>query len=257
MPALLSPPSPAPAALRLLLAVPPRRRLLWQNALLGGFTLVFLLLRVCYASVQTVDTDEPQHLHVAWGWTQGLLPYRDFFDNHSPLFGMLCAPLLRLMGERADVVTWMRLAMVPLYLAGLGCVYQVSRSLFARSVARWTPLLAGLFPLFFFPATEFRTDALWCVLWLAAVAVLVHGPVTPLRSLAVGLLLGTALAVSLKTVLMLAALGAAGAGTFGLRRWTEGSWPWRRGYPMAFLAGMLGMAVVPGVMAGFFAAHGA
>src|SRR5258707_1292890 len=46
------------------------------------------------------DSDEPQHLHVAWGWTAGLLQYRDLFDNHAPLFHMLTAPLLALADER-------------------------------------------------------------------------------------------------------------------------------------------------------------
>src|SRR5579885_3030270 len=35
------------------------------------------------------NSDEGQHLHVAWSWTQGLLPYRDVFDNHGPLFGLI------------------------------------------------------------------------------------------------------------------------------------------------------------------------
>ena len=32
------------------------------------------------------DSDESQHLHVIWGWTRGLLQYRDIFDNHMPCF---------------------------------------------------------------------------------------------------------------------------------------------------------------------------
>ena len=33
-------------------------------------------LRVVYAFVYRVDSDEPQHLHVVWGWANGLLQYR-------------------------------------------------------------------------------------------------------------------------------------------------------------------------------------
>lgn len=244
--------APAPSATSSL-----RRQLFWQDALFWSLALGFLLLRVGYAFIRRVDSDEPQHLHVAWGWTQGLLPYRDFFDNHTPLFGWLCAPLLRAVGERADAVLWMRLAMAPLYLVGLGCVYRISRNLFAPRAARWTPLLAGLFPLFFFVATEFRTDALWCVLWLAAVATLVGGQATPGRAFCAGLLLGAALGVSLKTVLMLGALGLALAGTFGLRAFVAGRFPpWRRSLPL-LAAGMAGLVLIPGLIAAFFAAHGA
>src|SRR5437588_7535642 len=63
-----------------------------------------IALRIAYAFVYRLDSDEPQHLHVVWGWANGLLQYRDLFDNHSPLFQMLCAPLFKLFGERADII---------------------------------------------------------------------------------------------------------------------------------------------------------
>jgi hypothetical protein len=37
-----------------------------------------------------------------------MIPYRDVFDNHSPLFQALCAPLFQLLGERADIIVPMR-----------------------------------------------------------------------------------------------------------------------------------------------------
>src|SRR2546426_7209281 len=54
-----------------------------------------IALRIAYAFVYRINSDEPQHLHVVWGWANGLLQYRDLFDNHSPFFQMLCAPLFR------------------------------------------------------------------------------------------------------------------------------------------------------------------
>ena len=76
---------------------------------------VMLFMRVAYVFRYRIDSDEPQHLHVVWGWVHGLLQYRDVFDNHSPLFHLLCTPLLAALGERADVLLPMRLAMLPLY----------------------------------------------------------------------------------------------------------------------------------------------
>ena len=57
-----------------------------------------LMMRVVAFFHYRFDSDEPQHLHVAWGWTVGLLQYRDLFDNHAPLFHIAAAPLLRLLG---------------------------------------------------------------------------------------------------------------------------------------------------------------
>ena len=79
-----------------------------------GFFLVLLVLRWFYATNQPWDSDEPQHLHVVWAWANGMLPYKDVFDNHAPLFQAISAPVFALFGESADIVTKMRWAIVPL-----------------------------------------------------------------------------------------------------------------------------------------------
>jgi len=45
------------------------------------FSVVVLLLRIVSVFHYHFDSDEPQHLHVVWGWTHGLLQYHDIFDN--------------------------------------------------------------------------------------------------------------------------------------------------------------------------------
>src|ERR1043165_4382033 len=62
-----------------------------------------------------IDSDESQHLHVVWGWAHGRLQYRDIFDNHTPLFHLLCLPLFLIFGEQPSLLFYMRLAMLPLY----------------------------------------------------------------------------------------------------------------------------------------------
>ena len=42
---------------------------------------VFLAARVAYAGRLRVDSDELQHLHLAWGWYVGLVEYREMFGN--------------------------------------------------------------------------------------------------------------------------------------------------------------------------------
>lgn len=39
--------------------------------------------------------DSAQHLHVSWLLSQGAIPYRDFFDNHPPLFWLPISILFR------------------------------------------------------------------------------------------------------------------------------------------------------------------
>ena len=99
-----------------LLATVSRR---WPAIAMLAAAAALLALRVKTAFTLSMNSDEPQHLHVVWAWTQGLVPYRDVFDNHAPLFHWLCAPLLAAFSERADIVALMRLAMIPLYFAAL------------------------------------------------------------------------------------------------------------------------------------------
>ena len=105
-----------------------------------------IAVRVLAILHQRVNSDEPQHLHVAWGWTQGLLPYRDVFDNHSPLFSLLMSPWLQLAGERPDIVVVMRLAVVPFALIALGATWIIARRLFSPRVALWAVALAAVNP---------------------------------------------------------------------------------------------------------------
>src|SRR5262249_33462381 len=154
------------------------------------FFLLLIALKIAYASSLRIDSDETQHLHVVWGWANGLLPYRDLFDNHSPLFQFLYSPLVRMLGERADIVVPMRLAVIPLYLICLWLAYKLGRLLFERRLGLWAAVLAGAFPTFFIKSSEFRTDDLWAAVWLFAVWVLVRPPFKIRNALFFGLALG-------------------------------------------------------------------
>ncbi len=222
---------------------------------------VFLLvglaaLHVVYAFVFRLDSDEPQHLHVVWGWTQGQLPYRDFFDNHSPLFSWLCAPLLRVLGERADIVPWMRLAMIPLAALCLGCVYRLGAHLFSRRTGWWAAIATGFFPLFFYTSTEFRPDNLWAAFWLLTLTVLLTGPLTRRRLFFFGLVLGFAFATSMKTTLLAATLVLAGL-LIHAANWRQTTTPSPDTVISRVAAVLAGLVLVPGAFTMFFVLEGA
>ena len=249
-----------PAALPFMLSSPPSspndipRNERWFAVIAFGLALA---LRVLYAWHYRIDSDEPQHLHVVWEWTQGRLPYRDFFDNHTPMFQAFCAPLFRLLGIRADILAPMRLAMIPLFALTIACVWKITSAFLSRRIALWTAVLAALYPPFFLSSVEFRPDELWALLWLAELAILTGRPLSPRRMFFAGVILGFSFCVSMKTSLFVAALALAFGGTIWMRHLLRGesrplSEDARNG--AAFLGGAL---VLPALVAAFFIAQGA
>src|SRR5581483_8398091 len=227
-----------------------------EDRMIMAFVVAMLLMRVAYVFHYRIDSDEPQHLHVVWGWTQGLLPYRDVFDNHTPLFHLLYAPLLAALGERADILYFMRLAMPPLYGVTLWGTYRLGRALFSPRLGRWAAVLTGLFPGFFFCSVEFRTDILWTALWVVAFAVLVDKRMTRQRSFLAGLLLGAALSVSLKTLLLLGVISGASIGAVYVSKPSGSRFPLHAVSQYA-LAAAGGLVLIPLLLIVFFVAQGA
>ncbi len=233
---------------------PSRRRAQVLSAALAAVAL--LALRLASAWSLRVDSDEPQHLHVVWAWTQGLLPYVDLFDNHTPLFQWLMSPLLALLGERADIVPWMRTATIPFWLLGLTLTWWLGRRLWDARTG-WAALaLTALFPLTYLSSVQFRTDDLWWVLWVGAVAAGAVGAPRRAWLAAAGLLAGLAFAVSMKTTPLLLTQLLALALLAACWRLQGRAIAWRAWLP-ALPGWILGLVLPLGAFALFFAAHGA
>ncbi|AHX16149.1 hypothetical protein CH75_05355 [Dyella jiangningensis] len=213
--------------------------------------LLLLVLRLAWLNAYTLNSDEAQHAHVSWAWTQGLLPYRYVFDNHGPLFGWLHSPLLKLLDDRPDVLTWLRLAMQFWYVLALGAAGWMARRLYGWRVALVVVLIAGLFPRFFIVSGQFRTDDMWMALWLAGLAFVVGVPPRAWRFFMTGLLVGCALSVSQKTLVLIATTLASvvvlrlllptGAPRANLRCW---------------MSAVIGLLLVPAVFLVWLAMHG-
>jgi len=168
-----------------------------------------LLLRVGLIFRYRFDSDEPQHMHVAWGWAHGLAQYRDVFDNHMPLFHLLSSPLFAFAGDDPRLLFAARLSMIPLFLGTLAMVWLIARRLFDESTAWWSAAVVALIPPFFLGSLEYRTDDLWVALWVAMIAVAVSGLPLLRRAFYGGLLLGAAFGVSMKsTLFVITVIGA-------------------------------------------------
>lgn len=231
-----------------------------ERLTVGAFAILSLAARALAYFRYRFDSDEPQHLHVAWGWTVGLLQYRDIFDNHAPLFHMITAPILSWAGERPDILLIMRAPMLLLYAVVLATAYILGRRLYSARVGMWATLLLSLFPVFFLKSLEYRTDNLWNAMWCLALIALTGGPLTIARMFVAGLFLGCALATSLKTLLLLLTLGVSALVTILFARVEAGrsAGPYRpKGRYPHWIALLAGTAVVPAAIGGYFYARGA
>ena len=234
----------------------PRRFGRGELSLMGLLFTLALCLRVVYVFHHGFDSDESQHLHVAWAWTQGLLPYRDVFDNHAPLFHLLHAPLVAAAGETPNILFLSRLTMLPWYLAALWSTFALGKSLYTARAGAWAALLVAVWPDFFFKSLEFRADDLWVVFWLLSLVVLLGGEWRGRRALAGGALLGAAVGTSLKSVMLISSLcGAALILPLLSRRMRERITP--RRLAACLLLAALGACLVPAGLALYFAFRGA
>lgn len=223
---------------------------------LAAITLL-LALRVGLLFRHGVDSDEPQCLHVIYSWLRGEVPYRDCFDNHTPLFTWLFLPLARLAGETPNIVLIARLAQIPLSFGAVALFYLLGRKLCGSRVALWATALTLALADWSLKAIEFRPDVLWTVLWFAALWMLVRPGMPGWRTFfPAGLLLGAALMASIKTTVLLAGLGLGWASTWLLDP------EFRRAYSVpriieCAVAVAFGFIVVPAAFLGWFAKHGA
>lgn len=218
--------------------------------------LSLVLVRIPCAFTMGVDADETQHLHVVWNWSEGRLAYRDFSDNHPPLFHVLCVPLFDACGEAGRTLIIMRLAMIPLYVLTLIAAIFIARGVLRRDLVPWAAACVAAMPTAWRCSLEFRADDLWSAACVAGVAVLMGGRFSVKRAVVAGLIFGFAAGVSLKTVFFLIAMAIGGlavllmAGTSGFRSRARAA-----AGPVVSFA--LGFAVVPGLIIAYFASHGA
>lgn len=226
-------------------------RMLLLSLITAAVALYFIWTRYC-----RFHNDEPQHLHVVWGWATGRMQYRDVFDNHMPLFHILFAPIYLLFGERPDILVWMRLTMFPFFAAAVWFAYRLGRSLYTPRIGLWAAAFVALFPPVFLLTVQFRADNPWMFFWLAAVCLLLSPNPTTMKRFCAGLLLGAAIGTSLKSVIMLAALAGASLMFLLIARREMTASDIRR-YFLRAIPVAAGVPIIPIAIAAYFILRGA
>jgi len=127
---------------------------------------------------------------------------------------------------------------------------------FSARTGLWAAVFSAVCFRFFFVSTEFRPDGLWALLWFTAIFVAISGDVPYRLWLVVGLLVGVAFCVSMKTILMVFAMAAASIIIIILRAVDARAVPWQRITRSVALM-LFGLALYPVLTVLFFRLHGA
>jgi hypothetical protein len=172
------------------------------------------LLQLRLLGVRNYDPDELQHVHGAYSIANGLLPYRDYFEHHTPLLPLLLAPLTRLFavetssGQALAFLTFARGLMWVVTGMVLMLAFRLARPLFGLRAAWLAVALLANCWLFFDKTLEIRPDVPACALLVAALLLLARA----LRArvgmdyVSAGLAFGLGLMFTQKLVLVLVGL---------------------------------------------------
>jgi hypothetical protein len=105
----------------------PTERAVMRSALL--ITSAVLASRLWFIFHRAFDVDEIEHMHATWCVSRGLVPYRDFFEHHTPALYLLVNPLFHLFATDTDphaatsLMITARLLMWPPLIATIALVY--------------------------------------------------------------------------------------------------------------------------------------
>src|SRR5688572_4814643 len=105
----------------------------------------------------------------ATAWiAEGRVPFRDFWEHHTPLAWFLFAPFTLLTNsEGAEAIILMRWAQIPVWSATFVLLNVWMRGASIERGARWAAMtLAVCSSLFMIPATEYRVESLGCMLFV-------------------------------------------------------------------------------------------
>lgn len=176
-----------------------------------------------FSRVRYFDPDEFEHLHFAWCISKGMVPYRDFFEHHSPWFHYALAALMpfyqvdRRFDDTLAFICLARRIDLMLAAAALALTFLLAR-LWRGSRSGWIAIaLLAATPVFARKTFEIRPDVLALVLWLGCLVALVRA--LSAASLSVrrrevlfalsGLLLGSAIMTTQKLLMVMPAFALA------------------------------------------------
>lgn len=140
--------------------------------------MIVLLIRTAW--IRAFDPDEFQHLQIIWLIARGEIPYKDFFEHHTPFYHFLLSPLLShsasvTNGDTAvRIIREFRIIGVATSTCILVLTYFITSKLAGRLAAAFACALLVSSVLFIRKAIEIRPDQLATLLLLISTLALIY-----------------------------------------------------------------------------------
>ncbi|HYC61147.1 MAG TPA: hypothetical protein VEK79_16425 [Thermoanaerobaculia bacterium] len=157
---------------------------------------------------------------------EGQMPFRDFWEHHTPLQWVVFAPVAPLIanGPGAEAIVAMRWAQMALWIAIFAVLVRIARR---EGVDPWSAIVLLLVSTSFIrKAIEYRVDVLGNLAYLGAVALIVFGATTK-RWIAFGALMAAAVLANMRLaplVVITALLAMFWRGEERRWRWNVRAW---------------------------------
>lgn len=185
------------------------------NSLLLKISALVLLavsfgLRFRLLFIRRFDADEFEYLRGAFYVFNGWLPYKDFFEHHTPLFFYLLSPLF-LLGENPDLIFIGRLVMLFLTILIVFLIFRVARVFYGSAVAWITSVWLSFIFIFFEKTLEIRPLLPALVFFLSGTLLIAGsgGKASKNRSFSAGIMYSLAFLCTQKIIFLLIGVGLA------------------------------------------------
>jgi len=134
------------------------------------FLLVNVALTLLHVPFAEFDSDELQHLHIAWMVGNGSILYGDFWDHHGPVYSLFNGLIIYLTNSEPDIELGFYFRAISAVATGaiLFVTYLIARTL-SLSVKSAVTAVAILLSLIFVQdnGTELRPDPMQTLFWLS------------------------------------------------------------------------------------------
>ena len=80
-----------------------------------------------------IDQDELENLHCSWMISKGLVPFRDFWQHHSPLFWITLAPVIQLFKPSILIINISRISAISTYLGSCFIGWRIAKVVWKES----------------------------------------------------------------------------------------------------------------------------